>query len=194
MRGQEPRAAGDGANTAMDDGSQLKGAVRRPRAPRPTPEKPTVDPQVAAVVAARHGDPFAFLGMHEAGDGLVVRAMLPGAAEVAVVDARRGIVVAEAESAHPDGFFVAAIPDRNERFPYRLRARWGDDIHEFDDVYRFLPVLRRSRRAFVGRRAAPRQLHRKLGAHVTTMEGVDGVAFAVWAPENAQRVSCRRRF
>jgi 1,4-alpha-glucan branching enzyme len=148
---------------------------------------PRIDPQIEAIVTARNSDPFAFLGMHEAADGLVVRAMLPGAKGVAIIDAATGEIAAQAELTHADGLFVANLPDRTQRFSYRLRARWNGVEHEFDDAYRFPPVL------------GDLDLHllvegkhldsyRKLGAHAMALDGVDGVAFAVWAP-NAQRVS-----
>ena len=35
--------------------------------------------EVEAIVAGRHDDPFAFLGMHKASAGIYVRAMLPDA-------------------------------------------------------------------------------------------------------------------
>src|SRR4029077_1424528 len=91
---------------------------------------PTVDPAVAAIVAGRHGDPFAFLGMHEAGEGLCVRAFLPDAAAMAVVDSASGAVAASGRRVHPAGLFVAAMPERREPFRYRLRARWGKDWQE----------------------------------------------------------------
>src|SRR5580658_3068882 len=124
----------------MDDGVKIQ---QRPSARRlpPTVSAPPVDPQIAAIVAARHGDPFAFLGMHETGDGLMVRAMLPGAETVDVIDATAGALASAAERVHPDGVFVARLPGRKERFPYRLRARWGEHVHEFDDAYCFPPVL-----------------------------------------------------
>ncbi|HTW51303.1 MAG TPA: 1,4-alpha-glucan branching protein GlgB [Stellaceae bacterium] len=147
---------------------------------------PRLDPQIAAIVAARHGDPFAFLGMHEASGGLVVRAMLPGAQSVAIVDAASGAAVGEADLVHPDGFFVAQLP-RKGRFPYRLRARWGESEHEFDDAYRFPPVLGDLDIHLLAE-GTHLDSYRKLGAHVTALDGVEGVAFAVWAP-NARRVS-----
>ena len=37
------------------------------------------DVTVRALVEARHDDPFAVLGPHEAKDGVVIRALVPGA-------------------------------------------------------------------------------------------------------------------
>ena len=145
------------------------------------------DPAVAAIVAACHDDPFGFLGMHAAGGGLCVRAFLPDATAMAVVDSASGTIVAGGKQIHPAGLFVATMPERHEPFRYRLRVRHGKDSQEFDDIYRFPPVL------------GELDLHllvegshlgsdRKLGAHPVVHDGVAGIAFAVWAP-NARRVS-----
>ena len=99
------------------------------------------DPQVAAVVEARHSDPFSFLGMHKTPGGLSVRAMLPGVQEVAVVESATGKIAGEAVQVHRDGFFVATIPDRKEPFRYRLRVSSGGAQREFYDLYSFPPVL-----------------------------------------------------
>ncbi|HEX5318852.1 MAG TPA: 1,4-alpha-glucan branching protein GlgB [Stellaceae bacterium] len=139
------------------------------------------DGQVAEIVAARHGDPFSFLGMHSVPDGLVVRAFLPEAQTVSVVV--DGEVVAEAERVHPDGFFEARIA-RKSPFPYRLRV---EDGREFEDIYRFPPVLGDLDMHLLAE-GSHLESHRKLGAHLVTHDGVPGVAFAVWAP-NARRVS-----
>ena len=78
-------------------------------------------PDVEAIASGTHGDPFAFLGMHKTSVGLYVRAMLPDAEAMAVVDAASGTIVAHGERIHPAGVFVASMPDRGEpiRFFYR---------------------------------------------------------------------------
>ena len=143
--------------------------------------------EVEALVAGRHGDPFAFLGMHKASAGIYVRAMLPDAERMAVIDAASGEIAAQGERIHPAGFFVASMPDRNAPFRYRLRVWRGGHWHEFDDIYRFPPVLGELDIHLLveGNHLASYQ---KLGAHALLHDGVEGVAFAVWAP-NAQRVS-----
>ena len=79
--------------------------------------------EIEAIVAGRHADPFAFLGMHKASVGLYVRAFLPEADAVAVIDGGGSEVVAKAERIHPAGLFVATMADRREPFRYRLQAR-----------------------------------------------------------------------
>jgi 1,4-alpha-glucan branching enzyme len=149
------------------------------------PRRP--DPKVEAIIEARHGDPFSFLGMHPTSGGVCVRAMLPAAREMAVVDSATGKIAAKGVRVHPDGFFVATVADRKEPFRYRLRISRGAIEQEFDDVYRFPPVLGELDTYLLaeGNHLAS---YRKLGAHPLIHEGVEGVAFAVWAP-NARRVS-----
>src|SRR3954451_12571040 len=144
-------------------------------------------PDVDAIAGGTHGDPFAFLGMHNTSVGLYVRAMLPDAEAMSVWDEASGTVVAHSERIHPGGVFVASMPDRNEPFRYRLRALWGGYWHEFDGAYRFGPVLGELdiHLLIEGNHLASYQ---KLGAAPGRHEGVEGVAFAVWAP-NARRVS-----
>ncbi len=155
---------------------------------RPSPAKPSqAEPEIEAIVEARHGDPFAFLGMHKTAAGLCVRAVLPAAQQVAIVDSATGAIAAEARRVHRDGVFVAEMPDRPGPFRYRLRVSGGGVSHEFDDIYRFSPVLGELDLHLLGE-GNHLASYRKLGAHPIEHEGVEGVAFAVWAP-NAQAVS-----
>ena len=146
-----------------------------------------LDPEIAAITEARHGDPFSFLGMHRTSGGICVRAMLPDAQEMAVVELATGKVAANGVRVHPDGFFVATVADRNEPFRYRLRVSGGGVEREFDDIYRFPPVLGELD-TYLLREGSHFASYRKLGAHPLVHESVEGMAFAVWAPD-ARRVS-----
>ena len=150
------------------------------------PAPPRLDPELAAVVEARCDDPFAVLGMHLTRKGLCVRAMLPDAEEMAVVDAASGEAAATGVRVHPDGLFVASMRARKQPFRYRLRVRGGAVEREFEDVYRFGPVLGELDVHLLGE-GNHLASYQKLGAHPLVHEGVEGVAFAVWAP-NARRV------
>jgi 1,4-alpha-glucan branching enzyme len=145
------------------------------------------DAQVVAIVGARHDNPFSYLGMHCAAGGICVRAMLPQAEKMAVVDAGTGEIAAEGVRVHPDGLFVATLTGRREPFFYRLRTASGDIESEFDDIYRFSPVLGELDIHLLaeGNHLASYQ---KLGAHLIVHDGVEGIAFALWSP-NARRIS-----
>jgi 1,4-alpha-glucan branching enzyme len=139
------------------------------------------DAEVAALLAARHGDPFAVLGPHRTPEGVAVRALVPGAERVELI----GDVQAELERRHADGFFEGLV--ENDPGAYRLRAHRGGDSWELTDPYRFGPVLGPLDDHLL-LEGNHRRLWERLGAHPVTHEGVEGVAFAVWAP-NAQRVA-----
>ena len=153
------------------------------------PHAPAAYPSdVDAIVNGSHGNAFAVLGMH-GGDGqpVAVNAFLPQAGELAVLDAETGAVVARLVRIHPEGFFSGFVANRTERFAYRLRLTSGEQSWEIEDPYRFPPILGELDEYLLGE-GRHRTQYEKLGAHPTTHDGVDGVAFAVWAP-NARRVS-----
>jgi 1,4-alpha-glucan branching enzyme len=147
------------------------------------------DADVDALIHARHGDPFAVLGLHadEAGR-LWLRVMLPGARAVTVCEAGTGRALASLALRHPAGLWEAAIPRRRRRFDYRLRVQW-DDGHEGElaDAYSHGPLLGNDELYYLGEGSHLRPFE-TLGAHPMALGGVDGVRFAVWAP-NARRVS-----
>jgi 1,4-alpha-glucan branching enzyme len=146
-----------------------------------------LDSEIAAIVEARHDDPFSFLGMHRSAGGIIVRAMLPTAERMAVVEATTGAVAGIGVRVHPGGLFVATIADRQQPFRYRLRISSGGAEREFDDIYRFPPVLGELDLHLLGE-GNHLASYRKLGAHPIVHEGIEGVAFALWAP-NARRSS-----
>ncbi|MDA3922563.1 MAG: 1,4-alpha-glucan branching protein GlgB [Salinisphaera sp.] len=142
---------------------------------------------IQALIEARHEDPFSVLGPRVAGNGLIVRALFPDADAVTAIDAETGDALAELERAHDDGLFEGRIEHADIDTRYRYRVRWNDDVAEFEDTYRFGPVLSDYDLWLLGEGTHRRPFER-LGAHPRTLDGVVGVAFAVWAP-GARRVS-----
>ncbi|MGH3089576.1 MAG: 1,4-alpha-glucan branching protein GlgB [Rubrobacteraceae bacterium] len=138
----------------------------------------------AAIVTGDHPDPFSFLGLHEEDGRPVVRVFLPGASAVEAVstDGKR---LGRLALAHPDGLFAGRVEDRA---PYKLRVEWhGGAESEVEDPYRFPPITSDHDLYLFGE-GNHNRLYEMLGAHPTRMEGIEGVRFAVWAP-NARRVS-----
>ena len=150
---------------------------------------PTIDDAALhALLSATHNDPFGALGMHQAGDDLVVRVFRPGAQSVTVREARdRGRTFA-AMLVHPDGFFEARLDGVRERFAYIFQFT-SPDGHEWieHDPYSFGAILG-PLDLHLFAEGQHWQLYEKMGAHLTTIGGVSGTSFHVWAP-NAQRVS-----
>lgn len=144
---------------------------------------------IAALLGARHSDPFAVLGLHSDADNLLwLSAFLPGATEVVAVDAQSGEPIATLESLDPAGFFQAPVPTRKERFSYRWRITWADGNQSDQyDPYVFPPLLGETD-AWLLAEGTHLRPYEVLGAHLAEIDGVAGVSFAVWAP-NADRVS-----
>ncbi|QLI82342.1 1,4-alpha-glucan branching protein GlgB [Chitinibacter fontanus] len=143
--------------------------------------------QIAAVCAGQHADPFSFLGMHQHEGQLQVRAWLPAASECSLLEVKTGKVLAQLERIDERGFFAVVVPRRKNHFAYRLRVTWHGETVDIEDPYRFPPVLGDMDLWLLGEGNQLRPYER-LGTHFRTIDGVEGVAFAVWAP-NARRVS-----
>lgn len=139
------------------------------------------------IFSGRYSDPFSLLGMHEVTAGLEVRALLPDADQVWVIDTEKQSRVAELRRTDDRGFFVGLMPRRKKPFRYQLEVRWGDDVYTIDDAYRFGTLLQDIDIWLLAEGTHIRP-YEKLGAHPMTLDGVEGVSFAVWAP-NATRVS-----
>nr|WP_111299516.1 1,4-alpha-glucan branching protein GlgB [Paracoccus saliphilus] len=139
------------------------------------------DAQDATVLAQGRADrPFDMLGPRPHPDGQWLAVFHPDLAALwAIVNGAE--VVLERVAGDLFGGLIPAGP-------YRLKAQAGSgDSWEFDDPYRFGPVLGEVDLHLLGE-GTHRRLWQALGAHVMTHEGVAGVHFAVWAP-NARRVS-----
>ena len=135
---------------------------------------------------AHRADPFGFFGLHDEAGGLVLRAFVPWADTLAAIDPATGAEIVPFDRRTPDGLFETRL-GRRPRFAYRLRARAADRTVDFEDPYRFGPVLGEIDLHLLGEGTHQRAFSR-LGAHPMTIDGVDGVGFAVWAP-NARAVS-----
>lgn len=150
------------------------------------PKEPmTLDSQADAILRGDHNDPFAYLGPHVGARGeTILRAFEPGAYRIEVIDATGQPLPAEMTGR--DGVFElllrGALPH-----PYRLRVfgDWGS--REFIDPYQFEPWLGEMD-LFLWREGTHVEAYNRFGAHLVRMNGIEGVVFAVWAP-NADRVS-----
>jgi 1,4-alpha-glucan branching enzyme len=143
--------------------------------------------EMEAIVRGQHGDPFSVLGLHRARGGLVARVFDPAAAKVELVDRVTGRVAATLPAVHPGGLFSGPV-EGQAPFAYSLMITLKNgEVIEREDAYRFPPALGEMDLHLLGE-GNHLDIYEKLGAHPMTLEGVDGVNFAVWAP-NARRVS-----
>jgi 1,4-alpha-glucan branching enzyme len=145
-------------------------------------------PEVLALLEARHGNSFGFLGRQRLGDGrAVARTFQPTALKAWfwLEGASEGV---EAQKAHHYGLFDLLL---NEQ---QMSGRYEWEYESFDghrwrirDPYSFGPLLG-DQDMYYFREGTHRRLYDCLGAHPKTLDGVEGMQFAVWAP-NARRVS-----
>jgi len=140
---------------------------------------------IELICQGRHADPFSVLGPHaNAAGGTSLRAFLPGAATVSAVDAD-GALLGELKAGAGAGFFSGTLVRPAH---YRLQVRWADGTPALlEDPYRYGAVLGEMDAWLLGEGSHLRPFE-ILGAAPRVMDGVDGTAFAVWAP-NASRAS-----
>ena len=143
--------------------------------------------EARAIVEGAHRDPFAVLGPHEADGGVLIRAFIQGAESLEVIESATGHSLGELARRHGDGLFEGLIRDKPSWLAYRLRAGRGANSWEVEDPYRLGPVLGEIDNHLLAE-GTHQRLYERLGAHILTHEGLDGVHFSTWAP-NAQRVS-----
>lgn len=148
--------------------------------------------EIFNIVNGEHGDPHTVLGMHEAelkGRRMViVRAYLPGAEVITVIDTVNKRKKYPMEKIHQDGFFEAVIEDREEWFRYMLEYTDGTG-HSWKgyDPYSFEPSISEYDRYLFGA-GTHYEIYEKMGGRLITHGGVKGASFTVWAP-NAKSVS-----
>ena len=146
-----------------------------------------------ALAEGRHGDPFSVLGPHlildAEGVRLVIRVWQPAATEMFVLPlgADEPAPPLLMLQHHVPGFFEVSLANVNEPFAYRLRGTFGRTTVDFDDPYRFGPCVGELDRHLLGQ-GTHHHAYRRLGAHPSRVDGIEGTVFAVWAP-NALRVS-----
>ncbi len=128
-------------------------------------------------------DPHAFLGAHTAKDGVLVRVYRPDAEAVRVLP--MGV---DLERRQGDGLFEGVIRGASLPIDYRLEVSYpAGDTYVLRDPYAFLPTVGDLDLHLVAE-GRHEELYARLGAHPREIGGVEGVAFAVWAP-NARSVS-----
>jgi 1,4-alpha-glucan branching enzyme len=148
----------------------------------------TLNSDLRKIAEARHHEPFAVLGKHPHGTGIVVRAYLPYATEVSIIESQLPM------QRIPDTDFFEWHGDaRNVPHPYRLSWRDPENReHLHYDPYCFGPQLS-DFDLHLFNEGKHWHAYRFLGARVHEADGASGVLFSVWAP-NAERVSVVGRF
>ncbi len=146
--------------------------------------------QIDRIVWNQHHDPFEVLGPHRVEvDGKtswVVRAYLPNAEAAWVVRPEERMEYPMQAVHHPH-FFEATI-ETPELANYQLRLKEGEHERVIYDPYAFRSPLLTDFDLHLFSEGNHHRIYEKLGAHFTEIDGINGVYFAVWAP-NARNVS-----
>ena len=141
---------------------------------------------VEALVRAEHPDPFSILGPHDDEQGgQFIRAFVPEALSVQVLSRDGNETLGSLEATQVPGLFVGQFSTRQ---PYLLKIQWAGGEQSTEDPYSFSQLLLGEMDLYLFAEGNHRDLGSCLGAQVTSIDGVEGVRFAVWAP-NARRVS-----
>jgi len=138
--------------------------------------------EIRLVVERDHADPHHVLGAHPARTGVRVRAFRPGASAVLVFPAGDDGEPAKLRRSDPRGLFEGVVKGAHLPLRYELEVHYPDGgSFRLRDPYSFPPTLgeRDLHLLMEGRHEL---LYECLGAHAREIDGVDGTAFAVWAP------------
>ena len=143
-------------------------------------------PAIEEVIYSEASDPHAILGPHISGTGTLLQTFVPGAERVQV-QFLADMSEIDMEMADEDGFFAIWLPKKRiGAYQYIITYPDGN-METRQDAYRHKSLFTR-----VDEDAFSYGIHytvyEKLGAHPMTLDGEEGVYFAVWAP-NAVRVS-----
>jgi 1,4-alpha-glucan branching enzyme len=151
-----------------------------------TPDNALGASEVAKLLDLRHPDPHSVLGAHPAGDGMVIRVFNPSAEDVSLV--LNGTAPRPMTRVNPGGLFELTLAGHDKPPAYKVAIKDSTgNVSIRPDPYTYLPSIGNLDLHLWGE-GRHNRIFDKLGAHVRTINGTDGVAFSVWAP-NAAGVS-----
>ncbi|MCY3781724.1 MAG: 1,4-alpha-glucan branching protein GlgB [Chloroflexi bacterium] len=136
---------------------------------------------IQALLSGEIGAPSSLLGRHRQGDEVCIRAFRPWAKRIDLVKDTTGERV-EMRKRHSEGLFVAALDATWADAAYHFEATTDEgDCESFGDPY-ICPPLLSDYDIYLFGQGQHREIYRKLGAHKREIDGIDGLNFAVWAP------------
>lgn len=139
------------------------------------------------IVMGEENDPFRILGAHQTDTAVEIRAFIPNAENVYLIDANEPSRQIAMTQRDPRGFFCVALADIAPDFHYCFKVQWENSEQIVEDPYRFSLLLSEQDNWLLAEGTHQRP-YEQLGAHPMVYQGVQGVRFCVWAP-NARRIS-----
>lgn len=145
-------------------------------------------PRIEAVVYGEEVSPKDVMGPRITKDGVLIQGFFPEAKSAKVIAGKKEYQMEMEDEA---GYFAVLLPAK--RIPkYSFLVQWEDYENQWTDPYQYSgQMLPEEEKAFCA--GVYYESYKKLGAHLMTVDGVEGTYFAVWAP-NAQRVSVEGDF
>lgn len=156
-----------------------------PSSPLGTVKKNQLSADMRRLIEGRLHDPFLVLGKQPSTGGKLIRAFLPGAHSVYIEQP----TYAMTRVGCTDLFEYRGVHE----FPAHYTLAWFDKNNPQDqpqrciDPYSFAPQISDYDLHLI-RQGQHLKIYQILGAHPKIVDDIDGIFFAVWAP-NAQRVS-----
>ncbi len=143
-------------------------------------------PEIEGIVYSESDRPQELLGAHVVGNSVLVQAFWPGAKSVRL-QLQEEDKSYKMELADEEGYFAVLLPGKTVP-DYEYVIEYGDGtLQKKKDCYNFKPqITEPDIEKFQA--GIHYTIYEKLGAHPMAIDGVQGVCFAVWAP-NAVRVS-----
>jgi 1,4-alpha-glucan branching enzyme len=146
--------------------------------------------QIDRIIWNHHNDPFEVLGPHQIEvEGKIVwsiRTYQPQANAVSLLIPEERLEVTMTSVHHPN--FFECVIDRPELNLYQLKIHQGDTEKVIYDPYAFRTPVLSDYDLHLFAEGNHHRVYEKMGAHVTAIDAISGVYFAVWAPE-ARNVS-----
>ena len=140
---------------------------------------------IEGIVYSEEDQPQNILGVHPVAGGNLVQMFYPEAIEATLHTKNKEYAMEMADDA---GFFAVLIPKTVSLEKYSFSVKLVDGSTDtFYDSYAYEPVIsKKDTEKFNA--GIHYEIYHLLGAHPYVIDGVNGVLFAVWAP-NAMRVS-----
>lgn len=142
--------------------------------------------KIEEIVYSESDNPHELLGAHVTGNNVLVQTFWPGAKSVRLqpLEGDKSYLM---EVADEEGYFAKLLTGRTiPDYEYIIELEDGS-LKKVRDAYNFAPqITKQDTEKFNA--GIHYSIYDKLGAHPIKLNGVEGVLFAVWAP-NALRVS-----
>jgi len=146
--------------------------------------------EIQAISNGKHGDLFSVLGLQtvnvDGNEKLAVRVFRPDAKKVEFIPEKGKPV--DLKRASEDGLFEYIFPRRKNRIAYKLKVTpYDGEVYTIEDAYRFGSQISDYDLQLWGE-GNHHYAYKWMGAHLKTVDGVEGTHFVVCAP-SAARVS-----